>query len=229
MFWTHHCTQSLSISVFKQTYRTVFFSSPMACTVDFCQTVIHTSVLTLSYIYMPAYVWHILTMKRTSLCFSFWVFQNESHPDSKGNVIHPSFKLYALWLLSSGYLRAWRTTNRGCGQGPADLWAELGSSSTLLTCVRSEHKKGLMLNTWLQPGVWMTACSMWKKSNSKVALAVFFLSPLNFHKLLSASAHVGCFLCRFEMFWHCKASVAHLKQQQNLQKTTWQRTISYKT
>lgn len=88
-----------------------------------------------------------------------------------------------------------------------------------------------MLNTCLQLGVWMTAYSTWKKTSLKLLFLVFFfLSPLNFHKLLSASAHVGwCFLCRFEIFWHCSASIAHLKQQQNLQKTTWQRTVSCKS
>lgn len=60
--------------VFKQTHRTVFICSPLALIASICRTVVRHSQNTCMYIYTPACVWHILTMKRTSLGSPFWVF-----------------------------------------------------------------------------------------------------------------------------------------------------------
>lgn len=216
--------------VFKQTYRAIFICSPFACVVGICRTVVRQNQNTCMCIYMPACVWHISTMKRTSLCSSFWVFHKLITSRQQGKCDSSFIQTVSAVVVIIRVSESVKDHKQRVWTGSSWFMSRAGKQQNSVDlCTRRTQKRP---NVKHMAAAWSVDDSIQhvKKKISEVALALFFLSPLNFHKLLSASAHVGwCFLCRFEIFWHCIASIALLKRQQNLQKTTWQPTISHKT
>lgn len=183
---------------------------------------------------MPACVWHILTMKRTSPCSSIWAFHKLITSRQWGRCDSSLIQTVSAVVVIIGVSESVEDHKQRVWTGSSWFMSSAGKQQnfvdlcTLRTQKRTDVKH--MAAAWnVDDSVQHVGKKRKKKHLWSCFCSFFSLSPLNFHKVLSASAHVGwCFLRRFEIFCQCNASIAHLKQQQNLQKTTWQGTVSCK-
>lgn len=205
----------------KHTALYLFFS-PLVFIVSNCQNIVRQSQNTCMYIYMPACVWHILTIKRPHSVLLFGFFHKLITSQQQGKCDSSLIQTVSAAVVNIRVSESMKDHKQRVWTGSSWFMSRAGKQQNFVDlCTLQTQKR---TNVKHMSAAWSVDDSIQnvKKKHLWSRSFCFFSLPLKFPQLLSASAHVGsCFLCRFEIFCHCSASIAHLKQQQNLQKTTW--------
>lgn len=192
--------QSLCVFMLKQTYRTIFICSCIVFIVDICRTTVRQSQNICMYIYMPACVWHILPIKRTSLCSSFRVFHKLITSRQQGKYDSSLIQTVSAVVVIIGISESVKDHKQRVWTGSSWFMSQAGKQQNFVDlCTLRTQKRS---NVKHMAAAWSVDDSIQhvEKNTSEVALALFLCPPPpNFPKLLSFSAHVGwCFLRRFE-------------------------------
>lgn len=147
---------------------------------------------------MPTCVWHILPIKRTSLCSSFRVFHKLITSRQQGKYDSSLIQTVSAVVVIIGISESVKDHKQRVWTGSSWFMSQAGKQQNFVDlCTLRTQKR---TNVKHMAAAWSVDDSIQhvEKTPLKLLLLFFYVLP-NFPKLLSFSAHVGwCFLRRFE-------------------------------